>query len=242
MAVVDIFENPNIRWHQRFTIDGVSSPGYHDMDLLISSAEVPNDLTGFSVLDVGTTNGAAAFECEKRGAKEVVAVDICQPNVFGFDVIAKHLQSDVQFLQSSIYQLPLKLQGRKFDYVIFWGVLYHLRHPLLGLDALSQVSNDRLTIETVISSDPNTSATFFRGTELGNDGSNWWAPSEHCLQQMLSSSGFSPQIIKRWDAGISERAIVNCFKSNEIPEYLNEGYDNEISDVTFSSRKSNRLV
>jgi len=238
MAVVDIFENPNIRWHQRFTIDGVSSPGYHDMDLLISSAEVPNDLAGLSVLDVGTTNGAAAFECEKRGAKEVVAVDICQPNVFGFDLLAKHLQSDVQFLQSSIYQLPLKLQGRKFDYVIFWGVLYHLRHPLLGLDALAQVSNDRLTVETVISSDPNTNATFFRGTELGNDGSNWWAPSELCLSQMLSSSGFSPRLIKRWDAGISERAIMNCSKSGDLPEYLNEGYDSEILDITFSGRKS----
>jgi tRNA (mo5U34)-methyltransferase len=190
MTVADIFENPNIRWHQRFTIDGITSPGYHDMDLLISSAEVPRDLTGLTVLDVGTTNGAAAFECEKRGAKEVVAVDICQPDVFGFDAMAKYLQSDVQFLHSSIYQLPLKLQGRKFDYVIFWGVLYHLRHPLLGLDALAQVSRDRLTVETVISSNSSTSADFFRGSELGNDGSNWWAPTESCLSQMLFSSGY----------------------------------------------------
>ena len=152
------------------------------------------------------------------------------------------MKSGVKFLQSSIYKLPANLNGQKFDYVIFWGVLYHLRHPLLGLDALAQISSDHLSLETVISSDSNTSATFFRGTELGNDGSNWWAPSEYCLKQMLSSSGFIPEMTKRWDAGISERAIVNSRKGSEIPEYLNEGYDNEIFDVTFSTRTSKRLV
>ena len=95
MAVVDIFENPNIRWHQRFTIDGVSSPGYHDMDLLISSAEVPNDLTGLSVLDVGTTNGAAAFELprddavERDGGAGVGAVVLVAQHP-GFVVAAEH--------------------------------------------------------------------------------------------------------------------------------------------------------
>lgn len=242
MEIEEVFANPNIRWHQRFTIDGITSPGYHDMNLLISNAEVPADLTGFSVLDIGTTNGAAAFECEKRGAREVVGVDICPPDVFGFDSLATYLKSDVKFLQSSIYQLPSNLNGQKFDFVIFWGVLYHLRHPLLGLDAIAQVSSDYLTLETVISSDRDTSATFFRGTELGNDGSNWWAPSEQCLKQMLSSSGFTPGMTKRWDAGISERVIVNSRKKSEIPEYLNEGYDNEIFDVTFSVRTSKRLV
>lgn len=98
------------------------------------------------------------------------------------------------------------------------------------------------SLETVISSDQDTSATFFRGTELGNDGSNWWAPSEQCLKQMLFSLGFTPGMTKRWDAGISERVIVNSRKKSEIPEYLNEGYDNEIFDVTFSIRTSKRLV
>jgi hypothetical protein len=46
IEIQDVFQSPNIRWHQRFTIDGVTSPGYHDMDLLISNAEVPVDLTG----------------------------------------------------------------------------------------------------------------------------------------------------------------------------------------------------
>lgn len=97
-------------------------------------------------------------------------------------------------------------------------------------------------METVISSDTNTSATFFRDTKLGNDDSNWWAPSEDHLKQMLSSSGFTPEMTKRSDAGISEREILTSRKGCEIPDYPNEGYDNEIFDVTFSTRTSKQLV
>jgi hypothetical protein len=117
-----------------------------------------------------------------------------------------------------------------------------LRYPSLSLDLLVQVSSDHHSLEIVTSSDPNTSGTFFSGTELGKYGSNWWAPSEYCLKLMLSSSGFIPEMTKRWDAGISERAIVNSRKGSEIPEYLNEGYDNEIFNVIFSKRISSRLV
>jgi hypothetical protein len=113
---------------------------------------------------------------------------------------------------------------------------------LLGLDALAQITNQSLTVETVISSADDVSATFFRGTELSNDGSNWWAPSERCLAEMLRSSGFEPTLMKRWDAVISERAIMNCTKVGELPEYLAEGYDSEILGVQFSTRRSNRVA
>ena len=242
MSINEIYEDPQIRWHQRFQIDGVMSPGYHDMNVLMEAAQLPQDLTGVTVIDIGTTNGATAFECERRGAKKVVAVDLCSPELFGFDKISRHLGSDVEFLQASVYELPARLNGRTFDYCIFWGVLYHLRHPLLGLDALAQITNTSLTVETVISSATDVSATFFRGTELSNDGSNWWAPSEVCLAEMLRSSGFEPTLMKRWDASISERAIMNCTKVGDLPEYLVEGYDSEILSVQFSSRRSNRVA
>jgi tRNA (mo5U34)-methyltransferase len=242
MTINDIFLDPSIRWHQRFDVDGVTSPGYHDMNVLMSSAQMPDNLSGVTVIDIGTTNGATAFECERRGAKEVVAVDLCGPDIFGFEKLARHLGSQVEFLQASVYELPGKLQGKTFDYCIFWGVLYHLRHPLLGLDALAQITNQSLTVETVISSADDVSATFFRGTELSNDGSNWWAPSENCLAEMLRSSGFEPTLMKRWDAVISERAIMNCTKVGNLPEYLAEGYDSEILSVEFSNRRSNRVV
>jgi len=72
MTIQDIFSDPDIRWHQRFDVDGETSPGYHDMNVLMTSAQLPEDLSGVTVIDIGTTNGATAFECERRGAKEVV--------------------------------------------------------------------------------------------------------------------------------------------------------------------------
>jgi hypothetical protein len=59
---------------------------------------------------------------------------------------------------------------------------------------------------------------------------------------MLRSSGFEPELVKRWDAVISERAIMNCTKVGDLPEYLALGYDNEILGVQFSNRKSERLA
>ena len=121
-------------------------------------------------------------------------------------------------------------------------MLYHLRHPLLGLDALAQITAEKLTVETVISSSTQTNATFFRGTELSNDGSNWWAPSEICLTDMLKSSGFHTQLMKRWHAAVSERIIINCTKAGDLPEYLALGYDSEIAGVRFSQRRPNRIA
>lgn len=242
MSIQEIFDDPSIRWHQRFKVDGIYSPGYHDIDVLMSDAEIPLDLKGKTVIDIGTTNGATAFECERRGAKQVTAVDLCRPNVFGFEKLARHLESSVQFVQASVYELPEKLSFAQFDIVIFWGVLYHLRHPLLGLDALAQITAEKLTVETVISSSTQTNATFFRGTELSNDGSNWWAPSEICLTDMLKSSGFHTQLMKRWHAAVSERIIINCTKAGDLPEYLALGYDSEIAGVRFSQRRPNRIA
>ena len=72
-------------WHQRFELaDGVYTPGASDIPWLMDKAAVPERLDGATVLDIGTTNGGAAFECERRGARRVVAVDIADENWFGF--------------------------------------------------------------------------------------------------------------------------------------------------------------
>jgi len=69
-------------WHQRFELaPGVSTPGDRDIEFVLDAAEVPYDLTGKSVLDIGTANGGAAFEAQRRGASRVVALDIRQPGL-----------------------------------------------------------------------------------------------------------------------------------------------------------------
>ena len=126
-------------WHRQFELaPGLPTPGVSPADWLLAAFDVPRDLHGKTVLDIGTTNGAVAFEAERRGADRVVAVDILDIDWFGFRALAELFDSKAEFLQCSLYELPDVLQ-ETFDVVVFWGVLYHLRHPLLGLDAVRRV-------------------------------------------------------------------------------------------------------
>ena len=138
-------------WHQRFElVDGVYAPGVSDVEFLLDAAEVPMRLDGKSVLDIGTTNGGAAFVCERRGARRVVAVDIYDEHWFGFAAIREVLGSSAQHVRASIYELP-EVLGEQFDVVLFWGVLYHLRHPLLALDNVRRLARGTVSIETAVS-------------------------------------------------------------------------------------------
>ena len=137
-------------WHQRFELaPGIFSPGANDVGWLLHTAGVPADLTGARVLDIGTTNGGAAFMLERRGAAKVVATDIVDPMHFGFEAIRSALGSNVEFRQLSVYELSRTLQ-EQFDYVVFWGVLYHLRHPLLALDNVRAVTAHTAYVETAV--------------------------------------------------------------------------------------------
>lgn len=64
--------------------DPVDAPGVNSIPWLWEIADLPDDLTGKTVLDIGTTNGASAFMAERRGAERVVAVDILDQDHFGF--------------------------------------------------------------------------------------------------------------------------------------------------------------
>ena len=77
--------NAPFLWHQQFALaPGVQTPGVNPIEALLEMSGFPDDLRGKSVLDIGTTNGAVAFEAERRGAERVIAVDIYDPDRFGF--------------------------------------------------------------------------------------------------------------------------------------------------------------
>ena len=137
-------------WHQRFHLsEEVLTPGVNDIEWLLDEVGFPASLDGASVLDIGTTNGGAAFIAEMRGATRVVAVDIYDADRFGFDEIRTALGSRVDFVKGSVYQLP-ELLDEQFDVVLFLGVLYHLRHPLLAFDCLRELTSGTLYVETAI--------------------------------------------------------------------------------------------
>ena len=106
-------------WHQTWEVEsGFSTPGRNPIELILNKCHIPNDLTGKSVLDVGAWNGCYSFECEKRGAKKVVAADLWNPDYTGFNDLKRYLNSQVTYEQISVYDLSSEQLG-EFDIVFF---------------------------------------------------------------------------------------------------------------------------
>jgi tRNA (mo5U34)-methyltransferase len=212
-------------WHQRFQlVPGVYTPGANDIGWMFNAAGVPQDLSGKTAIDIGTSNGGAAFELERRGAKRVVAVDIFPEAWFGFDAIKEFLGSNPEFVEASVYELPALLR-EEFDVVIFWGVLYHLRHPLLALDSVRALLRGVGFLETAVcdrevgelSAQP--LVRFYRRDELHGDASNWFAPTVSTFVDWCLSSGLDPTVLGAWPEEAPERCMLRVTRSPGDPEY-----------------------
>jgi tRNA (mo5U34)-methyltransferase len=212
-------------WHQRFELaSGVFTPGVNDVALLLDQSRVPDDLTGVCALDIGATNGGAAFELERRGA-DVVAVDHEDDQRFGFAAVRDLLGSNARFVQASVYELS-ELFERRFDLVLFWGVLYHLRHPLLGLDSLRAVTSGRAVLETAVADavlGPDRASesivSFFRTNEFHGDWSNWFAPTVRTLDDWCGSCGFTTELLAAWPEPLPGRCLMSLVPTAGPPEY-----------------------
>lgn len=172
---------------------------------------LPADLTGKSVLDIGCNGGFYALEMKRRGAERVVGIDSDERYLDQARFAAEVEGFDVEFRNLDVYQVGRL--GERFDLVIFMGVLYHLRHPLLALDLIrEQVSKDLLLFQSMqrgseaidpVDADYDFSETahfdspgypklHFIERSYSRDPSNWWAPNRACSEAMLRSAGFKP--------------------------------------------------
>ena len=182
------------RYHSIDLPDGSILPGLQSVEHMrnrLSVFGVPQDLRGKRVLDIGAWDGWFSFECERRGA-EVVAVDCVELDTF---LEARELlRSKVEYRTLDVVELSSDKLGH-FDIVLFFGVLYHLRHPLLGLEKALELSTDQVLVESfVITSEPRTIPAvmeFYERGELGGQIDNWCGPSPECLLAMCRSAGFA---------------------------------------------------
>lgn len=213
-------------WHQIWDLaPGVQTPGANRVQSLFDVARLEDDLSGLSVLDVGTTNGASAFEAERRGAARVVAVDMYDESHFGFDQLRTLLRSEVEFVQANVYELASALRGQTFDLILFWGVLYHLRHPILALDNVRAIAAGRVMVETAICDNELSAedaalplARFYRKDELGADPTNWFAPTQRLLEDWCASSGLPAETSSSWPGDAPTRGHVGCRVADGVPE------------------------
>lgn len=110
----------------------------------------------------------------------------------GFNFARRVLQSKVEDLKVDVLSLSPETVG-VFDLVLFLGVLYHMRHPLLALEKVASVTGDHLILETHVDllECERPAMAFYPGKELNNDISNWCGPNPSMIEAMLKDVGFS---------------------------------------------------
>ncbi|MBV9506215.1 MAG: TIGR04290 family methyltransferase [Acidobacteriia bacterium] len=171
---------------------------------------LPADLSGMTVLDVGCNAGFFSLEMKKRGAGRVVGIDTDDGYLEQARFAAQVCGADIEFRQMSVYEVARLRE--KFDIVLYTGVSYHLRHPLLALDLLHEfVVRDLLvfqsllrgstTVDRVEPDYPFAEADVFNQSgypkmhfvedRFAGDPTNWWIPNLACAEAMLRSAGFT---------------------------------------------------
>lgn len=171
---------------------------------------LPADLSGRAVLDIGCNGGFYSIEMKRRGADRVVGIDADERYLAQARFAAEAMKMDVEFRQLSVYDVPQLRE--KFDLVIFMGVLYHLRHPLLALDLIHEhVTRDLLLFQSmqrgsgeVMELEPDypfeqrdifDNSRFpkmhFIERNYSGDPTNWWVPNRACVEAMLRSAGYN---------------------------------------------------
>jgi methyltransferase (TIGR04290 family) len=171
---------------------------------------LPADMAGMSVLDIGCNAGFHSFEMKRRGAQRVVALDwddyYLDQARFAAEVLG---HEDIEFRRMSVYDIGALKE--KFDLVLFMGLIYHLRHPLLVLDLIHEhVARDLLLYqslqrgaseiepladdydfwETQVFERPSYPRLHFVEKKYSHDETNWWIPNAACSAAMLRSAGF----------------------------------------------------
>ncbi|HXW76220.1 MAG TPA: DUF1698 domain-containing protein [Candidatus Eremiobacteraceae bacterium] len=188
-------------WHIMDLGQGVVTPGMIDPlgPEHGSRFKVPARLDGKSVLDIGAWDGAWSFEAKRRGAARVLATDSFSwggggwGTKDGFNLAREALGLDVEDQWIDVLNLSADRVGR-FDVVFFFGVIYHMRHPMLSLERLRDVTTPGglAIVESHVDmlGERAPALAFYPGAECNGDVTNWFGPNPPALVGMLKSCGF----------------------------------------------------
>jgi tRNA (mo5U34)-methyltransferase len=190
---------------------------------------LPADLSGKSVLDIGCNAGFYSIEMKRRGASYVLGIDSDDHYLRQAEFVASALGYEgIAFRNLSVYDVARL--GRRFDVVIFMGVFYHLRHPLLALDLIREhVADDLMVFQSLTRGsdriprvkpdydfnepddfdEPGYPRLHFVEREFAHDWTNWWVPNRAATEALLRSAGF------RIEAGPTDEVYI-C-RTDDVP-------------------------
>jgi tRNA (mo5U34)-methyltransferase len=199
-------------WFHDLDLNGVrTAPDHplgnflHELWAVIEPA-FPEDMTGKTVLDIGCNAGFYSLQLHHRGAR-VTGIDHDARYLEQARFAAGVLGADIEYRQLEVYEVD-RLE-RQFDYVLFLGVLYHLRHPLYALEKVASIVRERLVFQSMLRGsmetmklqadypieeqelflDPRFPAMYFIEGSYAGDSTNWWIPNRSGMEAMIRSVG-----------------------------------------------------
>ncbi|MCA6119212.1 TIGR04290 family methyltransferase [Bradyrhizobium sp. WSM 1738] len=206
-------------WFHNLELGGVSTAPTHFLGdypsvkwRRFAQAIIP-EIEGHTVLDIGCNAGFYSLEMKRRGATRVLGIDTDEDYLRQARFAAEVSSLDIEFRNISVYDVGTL--GERFDIVLFLGVLYHLRHPLLALDLIhehaagnllvfqsmlrgstevEQVKQDYGFWEDDHFNHPGYPKLHFVEHRYADDPTNWWIPNNACVEAMLRSSGFEIEL------------------------------------------------
>lgn len=228
----------------------------------------PKDFRGKAVLDVGGLDGVITFNAERKGATRLLAIDVEDPAeqdwghagpppAFAnlgevknrvFPELKDFFGSVAERKRKTVYDLDPEADGR-FDLIFFYGVLYHLRHPLLAFDRLRRVATGAICVEThVCNYDPMLPTSLFYEDDVLDDAdSNWSGPTEACVGAWMRDAGFTTVYAEKKPRVVSRQRFVGfvgepTFEVNADDfKPLNDAYFAEVRQAVESRLKVGRM-
>ncbi len=205
---------------------------------------IPQDLSGWRVLDIGCNAGFYSLEFARRGAV-VLAIDVDQHYLKQAEWVAEkwNLSSKITYRQMQVYDLVAI--DEQFDLVWFMGVFYHLRYPVLAMDIVAQKAKNLVVFQTLsvpgaekidipqdigfndreMLKDPGFPYLAFIEQRLAGDPTNWWVPNQQCILAMWRNCGF------KYLEKPEDETYLFVKDNNAIPDFSSWNYSEFLSAI-----------
>jgi tRNA (mo5U34)-methyltransferase len=202
-----------LTWYHTFDFgNGIRTPGAFDHSPILDQYNFPKRFDGKRVLDVATFDGFWAFEFERRGAREVIALDVEGPRDLdwppkrlaaapeegktlrfgaGFAIAKEQFRSSAQRVVCNVYDLKPETFGL-FDIVHSGDLLLHLNSPIKALQNMARVCTEYALISDVYFPDlDHLGSRPILEYMGGRDAPTWWKIGFRALQEMILDAGFA---------------------------------------------------
>ena len=174
----------NNTWYHAMNINGIQTKNTRtssQYQMWISQV-IPDDLTGKNILDVGCADGFYSFLCEQRNANRILAIDYegfdiqkkmseseKEINTNNFELHKKFLDSKVEYRNLDVYDIDLI--NETFDFVLFFGVYYHLENLISALKKIYSVVSDSVFLAGHILESENPIMYYYDTSDITKHGS-----------------------------------------------------------------------